>query len=384
MAPLAAAFHGHPSRRLSVVGVTGTNGKTTVTHLLASILRAAGRPVEVIGTLSGARTTPEAPVLQAQLAAVADGGGDTVAMEVSSHALDQHRVDATWFAVAVFTNLSRDHLDYHRTMERYFEAKARLFRAGRTRVAAIDVDDEHGRRLARIAEDEGITVRPVTQRLVDGYELRDGREVFSWRGRPVRLPLVGSHNVSNALAAAVAAEALGIGPAEVASGLSSAPAVAGRFERVDAGQPFTVAIDYAHTPAALEQTLVAARQIAHPAGGRVGVVFGCGGDRDRSKRPAMGAVAAGLADLVLVTSDNPRWEDPLEIIDDVCSGTPGLEVEADRRAAIARALDWARAGDVVVVAGKGHEAVQEVRGAIVPFDDRSVVTAELRIRQDRS
>ncbi len=372
MAAAAANFHRHPSHRLAVAGVTGTNGKTTVTHLLASILEAAGRPAAVIGTLSGARTTPEAPELQARLAALADAGTRAVALEVSSHALAQHRVDHTWFEVVAFTNLSQDHLEYHHTMDDYFAAKASLFDPARARVAVVNADDPWGRRLIASTR---LAVRPFA--LADAAGLladRDG-STFAWEGEPVRLRLAGEFNVSNALAAAAMAREMGVGPSEVAAGLGAVEAVPGRFERVDGGGPVAVVVDYAHTPAGLEQVLATARAAAGEEG-RVLVVFGAGGDRDQAKRPAMGEAAARLADLAVLTSDNPRNEDPLAIIADVRSGVrrpEALVVEPDRRAAIALALDAARPGDVVVIAGKGHESEQVLAGGRrVPFDDRRV------------
>ena len=382
MGPAAAAFFGHPSRRLAVVGVTGTNGKTTTTHLLAAALRADGRTTEVVGTLSGPRTTPEATDLQARLAALADAGTEAVSLEVSSHALVQHRVDATWFEVGVFTNLSQDHLDFHGTLDEYFAAKASLFAPERVGVAIVNGDDPWGRRLL---ERVSVPTRPFTLAEAVGLDVGPAGSTFRWEGEPVHLRLGGRFNVSNALAAATAARELGADTGAVAAGLSSVASVPGRFETVDAGQPFTVVVDYAHTPASLEQVLLAARHAAggeHPAGGagRVLVVFGCGGERDTAKRPAMGEVATRLADVAVLTSDNPRSEDPAAIVESVRQGvtrTEVLVVEPDRRAAIALALDHARPGDVVVVAGKGHETTQVTGAAVEPFDDRVVVRAEL-------
>ncbi len=375
LALAAAAFHGHPSRRLSVVGVTGTNGKTTTTHLLGAVLRADGRQTEVIGTLSGARTTPEAPHLQAALAAAVERGTQAVALEVSSHALSLHRVDGTWFEVAVFTNLTPEHLDFHRTMDDYYAAKASLFTPDRAGVAVVNVDDAWGRRLA---ESTDVPVRTFS--LSDAADLEIGPDGahFGWEGRPVWLRPGGTFNVANALAAATAARELGVPAGAVAEGLSSAPPVPGRFESIDKGQGFAVVVDYAHTPAGLEVCLLAARQVAGEAG-RVIVVFGCGGDRDQAKRPLMGEVATRLADRAVITSDNPRSEDPLVIIDAVVAGAGRPEVlvdEPDRRAAIALALDDALAGDVVVIAGKGHETTQVVGDRALAFDDR-VVAGEL-------
>jgi UDP-N-acetylmuramoyl-L-alanyl-D-glutamate--2,6-diaminopimelate ligase len=368
----AAALFGHPSRALDVIGVTGTNGKTTTTFLVQAALEADGRPTRVLGTLGGARTTPEAPELQGFLAAARDEGASAVAMEVSSHALVQHRADAVDFAAAAFTNLSQDHLDYHGDMASYFEAKARLFEPGRARVAVVNGDDEWGRRLLERIEGD-VPVRVYSLDDADGLEVGADGSTFRWRGEEVRLQLGGRFNVSNALCAATVADALSVPASTVAAGLSSLPSVPGRFERVDAGQPFTVIVDYAHTPDGLAALLAAARETAF--GGRVIAVFGAGGDRDRGKRPVMGAVVAAAADVAVLTSDNPRSEDPLAIIDEVRAGAPGaanLVVEPDRAAAIALAVREARAGDVVVIAGKGHETGQTVGDTTVPFDDRAV------------
>ncbi|MBV9283561.1 MAG: UDP-N-acetylmuramoyl-L-alanyl-D-glutamate--2,6-diaminopimelate ligase, partial [Acidimicrobiia bacterium] len=374
MAPVADAFFGRPSRQLKVVGVTGTNGKTTTVHLLAAIFEAAGWQSGVIGTLTGERTTPEAPELQARLASFRDDGAKSVAMEVSSHALALHRVDAVWFSVAVFTNLSQDHLDFHETMEEYFAAKARLFDPVRAGVGVVNVDDPHGRLLY-----EAAPVPMVPYSLRDAEDLRVGATAssFRWRGADVRLGFGGQVNVANALAAATAAHELGVGSSDVARGLSTAAAVPGRYEVVDAGQPFAVIVDYAHTPDGLEHLL---RAVGETVQGRVVVVFGAGGDRDRDKRPGMGEVATRLADEAVLTSDNPRSEDPGSIIDAVRAGahpTGVLHIEPDRRAAIARALTQAAAGDVVVIAGKGHETTQQFADHAVPFDDREVARQEL-------
>jgi UDP-N-acetylmuramoyl-L-alanyl-D-glutamate--2,6-diaminopimelate ligase len=370
LGPIAAVLEGDPSRSLAVVGVTGTNGKTTTTHLLASILREAGIRCGVIGTLTGARTTPEAPVLQGELAAMRDDGCGAVAMEVSSHALDQHRVDGVRFRVAAFTNLTQDHLDYHGSMSAYFAAKARLFEPGRCELAVLNVDDPHGRLLA-----DTVTVPVVACSLDDvahlSVEATGSR--FEWRGRPVELALPGRFNVSNALVAATVAEALGADADAVARGLAAAGVVAGRFERVEAGQPFLAAVDYAHTPDGLRRLLEAARELTE---GRVIVVFGAGGDRDRDKRPHMGSAAAELADVVVLTTDNPRSEDPAAIMAAVQRGMDhptDLRIEPDRAAAIAAAVALAEPGDVVLVAGKGHETTQTVGDRALPFDDRQVL-----------
>jgi len=375
MGPVAAACHGHPSAALPVVGVTGTNGKTTTTWLLRAVLEAAGRPTGLIGTLSGARTTPEAPDLQARLAALRDEGARAVSMEVSSHALALHRVDGTRFAVAVFTNLGRDHLDFHDTLEEYFAAKARLFTPELAEVAVVGVDDPHGRLLRDAAR---IPTRGYSLADVEDLELGPRSSTGRWRGQRLVVPLGGAFNVRNALAAAMAALELGVDEATVVEGLAAAPPVPGRFEAVALEAPFTAVVDYAHTPDALEALLGAARDVASP-GARLLVAFGCGGDRDRAKRPAMGEVAARLADVVVVTSDNPRSEDPAAIAEAVRGGAAGpgaVTTVLDRREAVATVLAEAGPGDVVVVAGKGHETTQDVGGTAVPFDDRAVVAEE--------
>lgn len=381
MGPVAAAFWGQPSRSLAVLGVTGTAGKTTVTHLLRAVMNAAGRSCGLIGTLSGPRTTPEATGLQASLAAELAAGHEAVAMEVSSHGLDLHRVDGTWFAVAVFTNLSRDHLDFHRTMDAYFDAKARLFTPSFTDRAVICADDPWGRQLIDLVADrQGIDVTPYSADDATAVQLSPDGASFTWRGHPVSLALPGRFNVLNALAAATAAHAVGVDPAAIAAGLAAAGQVPGRFEPVDAGQPFTVLVDYSHKPDALVQALQSARELAVDPKGRVVVVFGCGGDRDASKRPVMGAVAARMADQVVVTSDNPRSEDPQAIIDQVLAGIPAgtaVVVEPERGRAIGLALESAQPGDVVLIAGKGHEATQTIGDRVLPFDDRLVARAAL-------
>jgi UDP-N-acetylmuramoyl-L-alanyl-D-glutamate--2,6-diaminopimelate ligase len=379
MADAAAAFWGDPSTHLAVLGVTGTNGKTTVTHLLGAVLSGAGRPCPVLGTLSGSRTTPEAPDLQEALAAALASGARAIAIEVSSHALALDRVAGTRFEVAVFTNLGRDHLDFHGTEAAYFAAKAKLFEAGRSARGVVNLDDAHGRLLRDAA------VIPTV-----GYSLDDVGDVrltargtaARWAGHELWVPLPGRHNVSNALAAATAARQLGVEDNDIVTGLAAAPLVPGRFEAVDAGQAFGVVVDYAHTPDALARVLEAAREITPPPG-RVLVVFGCGGERDRTKRAPMAAVASRGADLVVVTSDNPRSEDPGAIVAEVRAGLVAPSegggraiVEVDRRSAIARAFGEAGPGDLVVLAGKGHETTQDLGERVVPFDDR-LVAAEL-------
>jgi UDP-N-acetylmuramoyl-L-alanyl-D-glutamate--2,6-diaminopimelate ligase len=373
MAAAACALFRDPASAMATVGVTGTNGKTTVTQLLRDILERHGWPTGVVGTLDGARTTPEAPVLQQALAAQRDRGCRASALEVTSHALVQHRVDGICFDVAVFTNLSQDHLDYHHTMEAYFEAKAELFTPTRCRRAVVNVDDPYGRRLLDRAAvpTTGFSLREAT-------ELQAGLGGSSFRlfGWPVRLGLGGTVNVENAIAAAHAAQLLGVPEQTIAEALSDAGPVPGRFEILPAADGVTVVVDFAHTPAGLAQLLRATR----PPAGRLVLVFGCGGDRDRGKRPAMGKVAGELADAVVITSDNPRSEDPAAIIEQVRAGlvaaTP-CTLQPDRREAIAEALRQARPGDVVVIAGKGHETTQEIGGSLLPFDDREVARQEL-------
>jgi UDP-N-acetylmuramoyl-L-alanyl-D-glutamate--2,6-diaminopimelate ligase len=389
LGPISAAFWGYPSRAMRVVGVTGTNGKTTTCALLAGIFNAQGWPTGVIGTLTGERTTPEAPVLQQKLAELRDAGRAAVAMEVSSHALDQHRVDGTKFAAGIFTNLSQDHLDYHLTMEAYFASKARLFTSGQVDVAVVNQDGPWGARLAELVSDSG--ARLVTYAAGDAREVAigPGRSSFSWRGEQFDLNMAGRFNILNALAAATAAFELGIGPDVIATGLRSVRPVRGRFQIVDAGQPFTVLVDYAHTPAALQETLMAAREMTgrgnEPGGGRgrVLIVFGAGGDRDRTKRPLMGKVACDLADVVVITSDNPRSEPPLAIIEEVASGANGGPhlIEVDRTEAIARILAMAARGDVVLITGKGHETGQDFGTHVEPFDDVEVARKALARRR---
>ena len=377
LGPVACLVHDNPSHDLSVVGVTGTNGKTTVTHLLSAIFERAGTSSRVLGTLSGARTTPEASELQARLAEFRAKGVRLVAMEVSSHALALHRVAGTRFAAAIFTNLGRDHLDFHGTTDAYFRAKARLFEPAYSRLGVVNVDDHHGRTLL----DEA-AIPTLGYGLADARDLRTDGVVsrFGWRDQEIALRLPGAHNVANALAAATAAEALGVATDVIADGLGGADTIPGRFELIDFGQPFRVVVDYAHTPDALEAALTAARSLADH---RVVVVFGCGGDRDHDKRPEMGQVAEHGADVVIVTSDNPRSEDPSTIAQGILGGmrNPSLAVlELDRRAAIAEAFERAAPGDVVLVAGKGHEATQVVGDRVTEFDDRAV-SAELLNRR---
>lgn len=385
MGPAAAEIHGHPARDLMVVGVTGTNGKSSTVQLLADMWERAGIAAEILGTLQGARTTPEGTDLQRMLRGFAERGVRAVAMEVSSHALSLHRVAGTRFAAAMFTNLGRDHLDFHKTVEAYFEAKAALFTDAYTEVGVVNVDDEYGRRLAdpALAERHGIRIVPYGLGDADELEFIGPTSRFRWRDLPITLQLAGTHNVLNALAAATCAELLGMEPVDIADALCATSPVRGRFEVVEAGQAFHIAVDYAHTPDALDAALTAARQVA--GAGRVIVVFGCGGDRDLEKRAEMGRVAELGADRVIVTSDNPRSEDPDVIIDAVVEGmeaapTDGrLEIEPDRRAAIHLAVSEADAGDLVLIAGKGHETYQIIGDHTIDFDDRAVALEALGV-----
>ncbi|MEY4173476.1 MAG: UDP-N-acetylmuramoylalanyl-D-glutamate--2,6-diaminopimelate ligase [Actinomycetota bacterium] len=372
MGHVAAEVWGNPAAALLMVGVTGTNGKTTTATLIAAVLESSGMPTRVIGTLTGRFTTPEACDLQQQLAEFVEDGVRAVVMEVSSHALALHRVNGCHYAVAVFTNLGRDHLDLHGTVERYFAAKSMLFTPTLAARAVVNVDDVHGRLLLDAAQ---VPTVGYSSSDAVSLEVTPTSHSYEWRGQRVQVGIGGAFNAMNSLAAATACAALGLEPEVIARGLAAAGPVPGRFESVRAGQPFDVIVDFAHTPDGLREALGAARRSA--SGGRVIAVFGCGGDRDRDKRPEMGAVAAELADLVVVTSDNPRSEDPLSIVNAVIGGVPQgyrdrVLTEPDRRLALALAFSRAQRGDVVVVAGKGHETTQTIGDRVLPFDDRAV------------
>ncbi len=409
MAPVAAAFNKDPTSELTVVGITGTNGKTTTAFLVRHLLESAGRQCGLLGTVRQIvggqveeveRTTPEAIDLQRTFARMLESGDDGCAMEVSSHALVLHRADAIHFAVKVFTNLSQDHLDFHADMEDYFAAKRLLFSGEggaplielEGGISVVNLDDSYGQRLAgelstgdggdcvtfsAAGGDADLSARGVT------FDPSGSRFLcLSPDGEiEVQTPLPGDFNVSNALAALAVAYALGLDLREAAAALASAEQVPGRFESIDEGQPFGVIVDYAHTPDSLENVLGAARRLT---GGRLISVFGCGGDRDREKRPLMGRAGAELSDVAVVTSDNPRSEDPGAIIEQIREGIPEsphaeVLIDADRRAAIASALGRAEEGDLVVIAGKGHEQGQEFEdGRKIPFDDRDVARDELR------
>jgi UDP-N-acetylmuramoyl-L-alanyl-D-glutamate--2,6-diaminopimelate ligase len=402
---LAAAVYGHPSDRVVVLGVTGTSGKTTTTHLIEAGLRAAGRVPGMIGTVGvqiagsevpSALTTPEAPALQALLAVMAEHGVDTVVMEVSSHALELGRVDGIRFTVGGFTNLSRDHLDFHPTMEAYFEAKARLFDPNsplQAHTSVICVDDEAGRAMAERAT-AAVTVsvegKEADWAAEDVVLLDSGVQEFTAIDpagvhHRLRIGLPGRYNVANALLALAMLDVIGVSPEQASPGLRTA-AVPGRLELIDCGQDFLAVVDYAHKPGALRAVLETLRR----PGGRLAVVFGAGGNRDPGKREPMGEVAAELADLVVVTDDNPRDEEPATIRASVVAGAaravrrPAAEVVeiADRREAIEHALGWARRGDVVVIAGKGHETGQTGGGQTRPFDDREEVARALELRRE--
>jgi len=389
MGPAAARFYGDPTAELRVVGITGTNGKTTTAFLVRHLLEAAGVQCGLLGTVKRVvggveeeveRTTPEAIDLQATFRRMLDGGDRACAMEVSSHALELGRVSGIHFGCRVFTNLTQDHLDFHETMEAYFEAKRRLFE--QPGVSILNLDDEHGRRLAEEVEDPvsfAIDHEAAYRARDIGFEVNGSTFTCQTPDGPVevRLPLPGLFNVQNALAAIAAVRSLGVDPPPDA--LESFGRVPGRFESVDEGQDFGVLVDYAHTPDSLENVLRAAREVTR---GRLHVVFGAGGDRDRGKRPLMGEVATRLADRALVTSDNPRSEDPDAIVDAIMGGAgPGAEREADRRRAIVLAIESAEPGDVVVIAGKGHEQGQEFEGGRKePFDDVTVAREALQAR----
>ena len=372
LGPLSSAVFDNPSAKLTMIGVTGTNGKTTTSHMLESILSADGRKCAVIGTLTQKRTTPEATDLQERLAELVSEGIAVVVMEVTSHALSLNRVDGIHFAVSLFTNLSQDHLDFHETMEAYFRAKAELFVPARSTRAVVNLDDPRGQLL-----------RDAAQIPTVGFSMSEAEPVsysathttMVWRGIPFALPMAGTFNVSNALGAAFVAEILGVEPAVVVTGLQLS-VVPGRYEPIVCGQPFGVVVDFAHTPDGLDRVLEAA-QATLGQESKLITVFGCGGDRDRTKRPQMGRIAAVRSHLAILTSDNPRSESAAEIAAEVLVGVEEslrtrMAVELDRRLAIAMAFDAAQPNDVVVIAGKGHERGQEVAGVVHPFDDREV------------
>jgi UDP-N-acetylmuramoyl-L-alanyl-D-glutamate--2,6-diaminopimelate ligase len=374
MARAAANFWGHPARDLTMVGITGTNGKTTTVAMVNAILDANDIRATTLGTLSAhipntPPTTPDSTDLQALLANLRDDGYAALAMEVSSEALVARRVDEIVFDVAGFTNLSQDHLNVHGTMDNYFAAKAMLFTRERARTAVVCIDDDWGSRMAGLAEQNGLEVVRCSRRdvAVEGRSIR-------WNGASGVLHLDGQHNVANAVVAANIGEVLGLSPQAVLEGLSSLQSVPGRFEYVDMGQPFAVVVDYAHTPDGVEVVLRAARDTVGQ-DGEVTVVVGCGGDRDRAKRPLMASVAEAMADRVVLTSDNPRSEDPRAILEEMQTGLRDpsrVIIDPDRAAAIRTAIAGAAPGGIVVIAGKGHETTQTIGTQVLPFDDREV------------
>lgn len=398
LAELAARFFDYPARSLRVIGVTGTNGKTTTTYLIKNILRQAGKSVGLIGTvqvevgdqvLPVKFTTPEAPELQGLLRKMADMGAGHAVMEVSSHALAMRRVAHLDYSTAVFTNLTQDHLDFHGTMENYFRAKAKLFTApeghgGRT--AVVNVDDPYGERLVKLSRGQVLSFGLIQKADISAAALRSSARgstfnlLTPWGEREVTIVTPGTHNIYNALAAAGASLSEGATLEDVERGLATA-SVPGRLEPINEGQQFTVLVDYAHTPDGLENVLRAVTSFVRS---KIVLVFGCGGDRDRGKRPLMGEIACRYADVVVITSDNPRSEDPRAIIADILAGvsrregSDGLMVEPDRRKAIALAIARAEQGDVVLIAGKGHETTQTTRAGVAHFDDREEARIALR------
>ena len=376
MGEISSAFYGHPSQKMRVVGITGTNGKTTTSHLLGAIFRQQGLKTEVFGTLSGVRTTPESCDLQRSLWQAANAGVEAVVMEVTSHALVLQRIIGTSFNAVVFLNLSPEHLDFHKTLEQYFAAKASLFDKKYSSLAIINRDDVHGQLLLDATE-----INTVSFGLDDvkNIDVTATSHSYVWRKKTVHVPVGGKFNVSNSLAAATVAASLGVDIVDIVSGLAAAGTVAGRFQSISDLAAFDVIVDYAHTPDALQRVLETTREIITP-GGKIILVFGCGGDRDKSKRPQMGEIASTGADCVIVTSDNPRSEEPMDIAHEIVSGIEdanrraSVSVELDRRSAIELALVTARKGDVVIIAGKGHENTQTIGNQVLPFNDAQVAT----------
>jgi len=376
----SAVIVGEPELKTQLVGVTGTNGKTTVTTLVADIARSLGWNGANIGTLTNERTTPASPELFRTLADIVARFDErtarsVVAMEVSSHAIDQHRIEGLTFTVAAFTNLGHDHLDYHQTMERYFEAKASLFTTEHSKRAVVWVDDPYG---SRLADATALPVTRVSRDDASEVEATLTGTTFLWRQQRVSSPLIGDYNIDNALMAMTILSVLGASDIDIAGAMRGVQSVRGRFELVG-GAEFAVIVDYAHTPEGLRRLLLDVKALI--GAGRLITVFGCGGDRDRAKRPEMGQVATRLSDVTIVTSDNPRSEPPDAIIDAIMTGVvPGANVHriSDRRSAIERAFELAGPGDVVVLAGKGHETTQTVADQVLPFDDRAVAMELLR------
>ncbi len=399
LAVAAANFFGHPAEALHLVAVTGTNGKTTTTSLIDAIIKASGAKTGLFGTIAyhtplgeypAPNTTPESVDLQGFLAEIRDAGGKFGVLEASSHSLAMDRLWGCHFAAAVFTNLTREHMDYHKTFDDYFAAKKKLFEgtgAGAPEVAVINTDDEYGKRLT------GLAKKTVTYGLENGADITTKKFQLTFNGLAfaaqtpngkvqVASPLVGRINVYNILAAIGAAQALGLSNEVIEAGIRSLESVSGRFQRIDLGQPYFVVVDYAHTDDALENLIRTAREL-NPKG-RIITLFGCGGGKDRTKRPVMGEVTGRLSDLTILSSDNPRTEDPLKIISDIIVGlqkTPGKYlIEPDREKAIGVAMDEARAGDIILLAGKGHENYQILADRTLEFDDRDMARRALRER----
>ncbi|MGH9514036.1 MAG: UDP-N-acetylmuramoyl-L-alanyl-D-glutamate--2,6-diaminopimelate ligase [Terriglobales bacterium] len=402
LAHLSANFHGHPAKRVAITGITGTNGKSTTAFLLESILKADNRPAALIATieyhvcgkvLPAPHTTPESLELNSLFADALKANTKEIVMEVSSHALAQERVYGLPFDTAVFTNLTRDHLDYHHAMDEYFAAKRILFEGCGTappRIAVINVDDDYGKKLSEVSRREGSEV--LTYGLATGdfhvekVEVNQRGTSFSLvtpeQASPVFSPLIGRVNIYNIVAASAAAYARSAGSQPIVAGIANLNRVPGRFERIDCGQPFTVVVDYAHTDDALRNLTQLAREFVKNEKGNVITVFGCGGDRDRAKRPLMGAAAAQNSDFVILTSDNPRNEDPLAIMNDAVVGLQRSGVkytmEPDRKLAIGAAIHESRPGDIVLIAGKGHEKTQIAGGKVLPFDDVEIARQFLK------
>jgi len=402
LAKLAANFYRHPSKDLLLIGVTGTNGKTTTTYLLESILNLAGKKTGVIGTInyrlgkelfSYGLTTPEAVDLQEIISWMKKRGVESIIMEVSSHALEQKRTEGCYFDLAIFTNLTREHLDFHQTMEKYFAAKTKLFtslslevKKNLPKFAIINLDSQWGEKLVELVKIPVLTygIKKKSNFQAKRIKLQEKNSFFLLQTKndefPVHLPLVGKYNILNALAAAACASAIGIKREIIINGLGKVTFIPGRLERVERGQPFSVFIDYAHTADALENVLLTLRELAKK---RIVTVFGCGGDRDRSKRPLMGEVAAQLSDFTIITSDNPRSEDPQQIVLDIEAGIRRVKKEnykviIDRWQAIREALRMAEAGDFILLAGKGHENYQIFADRTIHFNDKEVVTELLK------
>jgi UDP-N-acetylmuramoyl-L-alanyl-D-glutamate--2,6-diaminopimelate ligase len=388
--PASAVAWGDPAEHLVLVGITGTNGKTTTTQIVAALLEAAGWPTGMIGTLHGTRTTPEAPDLHERLASFVDEGKRAVVMEVSSHALALHRIDGTVFDVVAFTNLGHDHLDLHGSPEAYFRAKSALFTSRFAPIAVINTGDTHGSLLADTISDrigaEAMSVTSIDDTHVSDVSVAATRHSYTWKGRAVSVPLGGEFNVANSLMALSIVAELDIDIDAAIPGFASLAPVPGRFEVVETDETrrrgITVVVDYAHTPDGLERVIHAARELAE---GRVIAVFGCAGRRDLQKRPVMGELAARLADIAIPTSDNPRGENPDAIVEDVVAGVaPEHRARVmpltDRRIAIRKAIELAEHGDVIVIAGKGHETTQDLGAETIPFDDRIVAREELERR----